>query len=258
MPLKGQKADPVHVAKRAEGVKRWWASRTEEERKAHAAIGLVNRLKTLRSPKYRAQASVKTKQYQQREDCMTDITIEKQIDLLLNQQYQESNVQFTPLFPWVFVRLCSKEQQRGSLWLPDSSQNKTVHEGIVLSTWQPCTRVQDGHEIALSSELHRGDHVLFNHFAGVPIEGRGSGYRLVKECGYAPDKEGGIMATLSYEELHTKPVNVAIDIVECALPAYMSGTEEGNKKDAIRIVEHLLRMFILVDLNTPSVTISGR
>jgi co-chaperonin GroES (HSP10) len=175
-------------------------------------------------------------------------TLARQIDDLINQQYQESAVSILPLFPWVLLRVCKKEQERNGIWLPDSIQNKTLHEGIVLSTWQPCQRIQNGHTINLSSELQRGDHVLFSHFAGVPLEGRGSGYRLVKECAWAADKEGGIITTVEYKEQHTGPVEKLGKLI----------ADWGAEEFAQEILKIVTKHFILVDKNTPSVTLSGR
>jgi co-chaperonin GroES (HSP10) len=180
------------------------------------------------------------------------MTLAKQIDQLINQQYRENCISVQPCFPWILLRVCKKEQERNGLWLPDSTQNKTLHEGIVLSTWQPCQRVQNGYTIDLSSELKPGDHVLFNHFAGVPLEGRSSGYRLVKECDFAVDKEGGIIAALGYDELHTNPVEKLRKLFadECEWNQGMEYSEA--------FIEKITKHFILVDKDTPSVTISGR
>jgi co-chaperonin GroES (HSP10) len=176
------------------------------------------------------------------------MTLAKEIDQLLNKQLRESNISVQPCFPWVLLRVCKKEQERNGLWLPDSTQNKTLHEGIVLSTWQPCQRVQSGYTINLSSELRPGNHVLFNHFAGVPLEGRSSGYRLVKECNFAVAEEGGIIATVEYQELYSSPT--------AKLRALLDQNQEWAFHDTL--IEKITERFILVDRDTPSVTISGR
>jgi co-chaperonin GroES (HSP10) len=178
-------------------------------------------------------------------------TLTKQIDDLLIQQCQESNIAFQPMYPWVIVRVCNKEQKKGEIWLPNSDQNKTIHEGIVLSTWPPCTRVIDDRTEMLVSELRRGDHVLFSHFAGVPIEGRGSGYRFVKERDWGIDKEGGIMATVEYNDKATGPVAKLRDIIE-------NHPQLNVACDDDDLVAKILDLFILVDKHTPSVTLSGR
>jgi co-chaperonin GroES (HSP10) len=175
-----------------------------------------------------------------------DTTIEQRLDAVLEEAYQAFGIYIRPMFPWVLVRLCRKEQKIGGVWLPDSIQNKTLHEGIVLCTWQPCQRIQNGYTLDLSSELSRGDRVLFHHFAGVPLEGRGSGYRLVKEVAWAVDKEGGIIAAVEGGELHTRPFET--------LRSILADPHTSVHEALRRIDEH----FILVDRNATAVTLSGR
>ena len=177
------------------------------------------------------------------------------INDMIQELYKE-NQQITPLFPWVLLRVCKKEQQIGSIVLPDSVQNKTLHEGIVVVTWQPCDRVIEGVTNHYSSELKQGDHVLFNHYAGVPIDGRHSGYRLVKEVAWAVDKEGGIIATVDYDTRETRPVEKLRAIILDNV--YFDDPEEVDLEDIEELIKVVKEQFLLVDLNTPSVTLSGR
>lgn len=180
-------------------------------------------------------------------------TIEQRLDTVLEEAYQAFGIYIRPLFPWVLVRVCHKEQKVGSVWLPDSIQNKTLHEGIVLCTWQPCQRIQNGYTLDLSSDLQRGDRVLFHHFAGVPLEGRGSGYRLVKEVAWTVDKEGGIIARVEGFELQAKPVEKLRAIIRAS--SYFDDPDDGEFEVLIGEIQE---QFLLVDRNTTSVTLSGR
>lgn len=170
-------------------------------------------------------------------------SIEQQIDNLVQERYLMSNRTFRPLFPWVFVRVLPKEQKIGSIFTP-GAQNKVVHEGIVIATWEP-------KDVDTVSELIPGDLVAFHHFAGMPIDGfpydkiTGSGYRCVKECNWAIDKEGGIFAKIDYNP----PAKSLARIIDEDIPA-------GS--DYWELARALEEKFILIPRDCGSITLSGR
>jgi co-chaperonin GroES (HSP10) len=177
--------------------------------------------------------------------------LEVQVNQLMAELYGR-NRKLTPMYPWVFVRTLPKEQKIGSIYTPDSGQNKTVHEGIVLAVWKPFEqrKIVGGKEVAvpMASNLHPGDHVLFAHWAGLPVVGYSAkNYRIVKEEGWTADKEGGIFATVEYND--SRPAAKLEQLLERVLSDWFE-TEE--------IVEEIEKQFLLVDRDGHSVTLSGR
>lgn len=177
--------------------------------------------------------------------------IEAEINTDAQELFQRQRM-FRPLWPWVFIYCLPREQKVGSIVLPEHEQNKTVHEGIVLATWQSFWRrtkrqgpyTEGGRSSAYQeSALLPGDHVLFPHWAGVPISGYDTGkYRVVREEG-----EGCIQGVIEYadepitEKLAEELRSFASENMTCA-------------EAAAKLEER----FLLVDRKASSVTISGR
>lgn len=218
---------------------------------------------------------------------------EKKLNNLALELYAEHRA-FRPMFPWVFVRVLPKEMRTASgLVLPDTDANKTVYEGIVLSTWSPYTK-EVGHEyeavstfatrinrlakklyshqveqtepikvtrtIQMRSELTPGQHVLFPHWAGLPVVGYSDKhYRIVKEESSQSQNEGEIVATVDYDEANTKPRQQVIEMLSEAL--YESGMlddEVGRSEFAAMFLAKMEQRFLLVDHDMNSLTLSGR
>jgi co-chaperonin GroES (HSP10) len=58
----------------------------------------------------------------------------------------------------------------------------------------------------IASSLKPGDHVLFPHWAGMPIEGFDKKYyRVVKECNWSVDKEGHLCYRWAYRHRRIRP-----------------------------------------------------
>jgi hypothetical protein len=131
---------------------------------------------------------------------------------MVTKLYQECGMEVQPLYPKILVRVLPREQKLGSVWLPDSKQNKPTWEGIVIKTYKPFMRrvyledvdwVADNPEPEVKysqmvrSDLKPGDHVLFPHieFGILPVDVLDSGkgdYRLVPE--------GVMLCTLNYTQ----------------------------------------------------------
>lgn len=154
---------------------------------------------------------------------------EREINKLAQELYQ-ANRTFRPCYPWIFLRILPKTQKVGSIYTPEHEQNKTIHEGIVIATWQPFTKevgyvrqasaddpiplqlkgfsntyavahgtVKMTRTIEKKSQFKIGDHVLIPHWSGQPITGFDSKYyRVVKEEEWDEKKEGGIFAVVDY------------------------------------------------------------
>lgn len=186
--------------------------------------------------------------------------LESEINADAQVLFQQQRM-FRPLWPWVFVYVLPREQQVGSILIPEHEQNKTVHEGIVLATWRPGARtvrwtkgchvvceeckhwtpvVQGDMEM---SELKMGDHVLFPHWSGVPVSGYDTGrYRCVREIG-----EGCIQGVIEYAD------ESVID--KLAEELWDLDDDNHTSRDvAVKLSER----FILVDRKASSVTLSGR
>jgi len=155
------------------------------------------------------------------------------------------------------------------LELPEKDQNKIIHEGIVLATGRPIKpsvitkRIveSDGphkhkkydHREAIpvvkESALKPGDHVLFPHWCGLPVEGFSSRqYRVVKEEGWMPNDEGGIFAVVEEKPKETSPEAVLASLIEKFVPWGSSEEEAGRV---------ITERFLLVDRQAMSVTLTG-
>lgn len=198
---------------------------------------------------------------------------EQQLNALAQELYQESNRMFRPLFPWVFVRVLKKQQQVGSIFLPDIDQNKTVAEGIVLATWSPFEQTTSsrvycdicGYEVircqhqgcnsplrygvVKRSAVKPGDHVLFSYWSGLPITGhKPEYYRVVKETDWSKDKDGGIFAKVEYSNKSTGP----LEKLEQLVWKYSDMIPDEE------LAQKIEEQFLLVDRDGESVTLSGR
>jgi co-chaperonin GroES (HSP10) len=164
------------------------------------------------------------------------------------QDLYRANRMFTPMFPWVFVRVLSKEQVTAAGVIMPQKNSKPIHEGIVLATWEKHTAVQRGVLVERESSLHQGSHVLFPHWAGLPIVGYSEErYRVVREVEWSPDKEGGIFATVDYND----------DTVQDKLSQLIKHeTERAGSEEAAALA--IMQQFLLLDRDQRSVTLSGR
>lgn len=162
--------------------------------------------------------------------------LEQEIDDLVQQRYALSRRTFRPLWPWVFVRVLPKEHMVGSVFTV-GKQNKPTHEGIVIDTWEP-------KDVDTVSALIPGDHVLFNHWAGVPVEGFDQQlYRCVKECAWQIDKEGGIFAIVEYDRKN----KVREDL--------LSMLKEGYSDSGL--IDMILAEYVVAPKREGSITLSG-
>ena len=179
--------------------------------------------------------------------------IDRQCEALFHE-----NRMFTPMYPWVFILVCEKEQQVGHIILP-GKQNKTVHEGIVLATWKD-KEVDRGithydgrkvtrHEI-LHSDMTLGDHVIFHHWAGLPAPGYDADrFRVVRERDWKETEQGGIFGKIEYADAQTAPIAQILEMIQNATGDW----------DASRLVTSQIDdKFVVVDRESKSVTLSGR
>lgn len=178
--------------------------------------------------------------------------LEATLDALAIKMYLNGTPVFTPLYPHVLVRVLSREQVLASgIVLPKHQQNKVNHEGVVLATWKPFTRHYTGpggesRTTEMVSELAPGDHVLFQHFAGMPIPGLSDVYyRVVRELEWTPDTTGGIFAKVE----HPRIVPIA-----ALLAAYL---EENYATRVPVMVRELLDCFEIQERRENSSTLSG-
>lgn len=201
---------------------------------------------------------------------MTEAEIkEQELDDLAIEVYNTSYRGVIPIFPWVLVRVLKKaqEQTKSGVILTHIGQNKTTYEGIVLATWVPfqvqvktnrlseavgpLTHVRYSHEVISDGVTKRctvfpGEHVLFPHWSGMPLEGMDKEhYRVVKSEGFETNGEGGILAVVEYDTIARRSENILRD-------EFL-----GNRvpEDVIQLI---LDRFILVDRQSESITLSGR
>lgn len=120
-------------------------------------------------------------------------TIREQISEVVERAYAENNIVVKPFYPNVLVRVLPRAQRSGSglLHLPDK-QNKVLIEGVVLATFKPFYQVFKTERVGEKETVTRvlvepqsriGDHVMFKHWLGAPLEKWVDGYeyRLVSE-----------------------------------------------------------------------------
>jgi co-chaperonin GroES (HSP10) len=174
----------------------------------------------------------------------TTTQIEDAIDELAQNLFERNRV-FQPLPPRVFVRVLKREQLAGGIWTP-VSQNKILHEGLVIAVWKPYMRKGQ----YIRSELRPGDCVLFNHFAGVPVEGYDRDrYRVLKDVDFHPTNEGGIIARVQYDEARTRP--------QIVLSKWLTSMGSLRNGEVDTLVERIDRQFLLIDRDATGVTLSG-
>jgi co-chaperonin GroES (HSP10) len=130
----------------------------------------------------------------------------------VDDMYAKAKVRTRPNYPFVLVRVLNREQKQGLIILPEK-QKKTTIEGIVLDVFAPFFKsvgkrtssgtVQETHEVEVAASVKPGDHVLFQHFEGVPVptDDYYGDYRLVPEVfGHYGAERNGIIAVLEYEQ----------------------------------------------------------
>jgi len=134
--------------------------------------------------------------------------LEKEFSQLAQEIYQRGERRIYPTWPWVLIRAVPKEQQYGSLMLPDvegpGKQHKPLLEGIVLATWKPHWSrfrkpgVPTDEQIFRESDFKPGDRVLYPHFAGLPVNFLDDkNYRLIREWTF--DELGGAFGIVHYD-----------------------------------------------------------
>ncbi len=158
-----------------------------------------------------------------------------------------------PLYPYVLVKLLKKEQQVGAIILPDK-QNKTKHEGIVLDVYRDHTKVVNGKSVVHSPSVRAGDHVLFAHYEGIPVDHVMLGKTYWSgEYRFIPDDpvgngRNGIEAVLEYSG-------------ESTLSDLEDWLEQLYEIDPVmphwKMAEELLKRAVIVPIDKPSVTRSG-
>lgn len=180
--------------------------------------------------------------------------------------YQHACRSLTPRRDWVLLRVLEREQvTKGGIIVPGFEQNKPLHEGIILATWEPwteerTTRDEEGRTVVRvihhRSELKAGDHVLFDHWAGVPVLSDSKincNFRLVKE----PDDPnlGSIKAVVEYSEKDERPHEIMTELLrEMNIDVNSREFDQMCRLAAARIEDR----FLLVDRDQQSITLSGR
>lgn len=190
------------------------------------------------------------------------ISVEQSMTLLdsLQELVYQAHREFIPMYPLVLVLVLRKQQVRKSgIALSDSQQNKPMHEGIVLATWdkkivERGTVNKDGERLTrcevLRSQLTPGDHVLFHHWAGMPIHGfDDQRFRMVREEQWHETQQGGIVGILRYSDRQNEPMAALLE-------QYQDHWEQGEDKQPL-VQAKLRDRYIVIDKETQAVTLSG-
>src|ERR1051325_4269141 len=82
--------------------------------------------------------------------------------------------QIIPNYPYVLIRVLSREQQSALGIITPENHQKTTIEGVVLTVWRPfwkevkvwtdSTQSTDYTSVFMQSALTPGEHVIFPHF----------------------------------------------------------------------------------------------
>jgi co-chaperonin GroES (HSP10) len=185
--------------------------------------------------------------------------LEQEIDELALELFTTHETQFIPTHPWVFVRILPREQlYKGLIVLPDNkSQNKPVHEGIVLSTWLPFTHrwreQHNGEWIDCEKEIHTdfeiGDHVAYPHWTGMPAPGWDERYyRLVPE--HTRTHRGIDMNAVIYGKIEYAKESVRDKLMEL--------TQDNSETSFYAIADIIMKEFDVVPKQQYSRTVSGK
>lgn len=201
------------------------------------------------------------------EKLMAESTrIKEEFQTALTQElYKEANRSFRPLYPWVLVRVLEKENvTKSGIILPAIDQSKVINEGIVIATWRPFTKEigkldANGNKftrtIEKRSSMVIGEHVIYPHWAGMPIHGFSDKlYRVVREEDWEESKQGGIFGKVDYEDGDdTTPHNVLYQLLHDFL---LEGGPVASDEEVAMLVVKLEHRFLLVDRQRKSVTLS--
>ncbi len=178
------------------------------------------------------------------------MTARQKIDEAVLDEYAQSDKRIIPVFPWVLVRTLKREHQVGLVITPER-QNKPMIEGIVVEVWrEPPARFYNVNSSRwekpelYESELHIGDHVLFQYSAGMPAWGYDPGeWRLVKECNWEKNNEGGIVAVIREDDDISDQLRQMV--------------QESHTASGPELAELIMDRYILIEKDKPSITLSG-
>src|SRR6266446_4483473 len=112
-----------------------------------------------------------------------------EIQDVVNKYYAKRQIDIFPSYPYVLVRVLPKAQKvgegkYGDLIAPDQ-HNKPIHEGIVIATFKPFYKrlwysvkkymygegeAECTEDYLVESPVEPGDHIIYQHFEGVPVE----------------------------------------------------------------------------------------
>lgn len=192
-----------------------------------------------------------------------EMTVEERIlsiDMQMEDLYK-ANRQIQLLYPWVLVMVLKREQVLASgIVAPENNQNKPMHEGVVIASWE--TKIVERGTVSkegvrltrcevLHSELELGDHVLFHHWAGLPIHGYDDKrFRVVRERDWHETQQGGIVAKINYADRNTKAVARLLDMLHLGFMDVLPSERalvEAKIDDA----------FVVVDREMQGVSLSG-
>lgn len=200
---------------------------------------------------------------------------------LVNELHDQATQSVTPRYPMILVFALPKASMQGRIYLPDQ-QNKPIHEGIVLRTYNPfyrhlrITRGVEGTEgsgiseelkVLVEPSVKVGDHVIFPHASGIPVMhmnmNQHSGlsshgdFRLIRDdiTEQGGMLYGGIMGVLEYttddlkEELKKVILNNRI--------SNKATTIDIPKESELKVVQAITDHFILLDRALRPRTTSG-
>jgi co-chaperonin GroES (HSP10) len=200
----------------------------------------------------------------QEETANKTLAILDRLANLTQELYENTCRTIRPTKGWVLVRILDREQVINGIIVPRMEQNKPMHEGIVLVTWEPWTEEKIKRDesgwvhvkvVQHRSELQPGDHVCFDHWAGVPVDGdqkAHTNFRLIRE--EDDGNLGGIKAIIEYSEKSDRPHEILSEM----LVAELGGHDAIHDRMCHLTAHKIEHRFLLVDRDRPSVTLSGR
>lgn len=168
------------------------------------------------------------------------------------KEYKETGFNVVPLFPSVLIRVLPNplKTSSGLLHLPEDhnkGNHNVLYEGIVIRSYEPKTTVFQGKEIRYDSGLESGDHVIFPHWSGEPVQGLDDEkYRLVPQRGVrsqAGDRSSGeVLGILKKAE------KLTVDTLTVKMLTHMHETSATSPESICRMfATKLLRNYEFIE-----------
>ena len=168
-------------------------------------------------------------------------------------EYRQGNVQLTPMYPGILIRLLPKPAFMGMLYIPEDARNKPMYEAVVIATYAPREVPFRGSQIRVESDLKPGDHIVFPYWSGQPIPGLSEDeYRVIPDrnlFNQMKNDTGGAVLTVDY----TSNVRERLETIVGEAVENQGGDIHFAPRSTASAVNALLEEFDIIPRNMKSV-----